>query len=65
MTEVQFRSSMGVELVDHMGSDETPSHPRDKNIRCSVDDCVRWVRYGVYCRLHYDRFKKYGDPEGA
>ena len=33
---------------------------------CSVDDCetpkVSWSEKCPYCRKHYERFKKYGDP---
>jgi hypothetical protein len=32
---------------------------------CSVKDCNKPVRARGYCRLHYERFMRHGDPEGG
>ncbi len=30
---------------------------------CTLDSCNRLTRAKGFCTLHYDRFKKFGDPE--
>lgn len=44
------------------GGDWAPAPETAHDLICKVEDCDRQSRSLGYCRMHYQRFRKHGDP---